>query len=68
MASQNSAQKAFEELEFLHKNYGINYFIIHDDNFVVDRNRALEFAKLIKKRDKNKIPIDARVDYFNYAF
>lgn len=64
-----TAQKAFEELEFLHKNYGINYFIIHDDNFVVDRNRALEFAKLIKKSEiKIKYSIDARVDYFNYAF
>lgn len=64
-----TAKKAFEELEFLHKNYGINYFIIHDDNFVVDRNRALEFVRLIKEKNlKIKFSIDARVDYFNYDF
>jgi len=64
-----TAQRAFEELEFLHKNYEINYFVIHDDNFVVDRNRALEFARLIKeKKLKIKYSIDARVDYFDYNF
>ena len=64
-----TAQKAFEELEFLHKNYGINYFVIHDDNFVVDRSRALEFGRLIKeKKLKIKYSIDARVDYFDYVF
>lgn len=64
-----TAQKAFEELLFLHKNYGINYFVIHDDNFVVDRSRALEFARLIKNsKIKIKYSIDARVDYFNFNF
>jgi anaerobic magnesium-protoporphyrin IX monomethyl ester cyclase len=64
-----SARKAFEELEFLHKTYNVNYFVIHDDNFVVDRNRALEFARLIKEKNLNiKYSIDARVDYFNYTF
>ncbi len=64
-----TAQRAFEELEFLHKNYGINYFVIHDDNFVVDKNRALEFAKLIKENGLEiKYSVDARVDYFNHAF
>jgi radical SAM superfamily enzyme YgiQ (UPF0313 family) len=64
-----AAQKAFEEMEFLNKNYGINYFVIHDDNFVVDKNRALEFAGLIKKKGlKIKYSIDARVDYFDFNF
>jgi anaerobic magnesium-protoporphyrin IX monomethyl ester cyclase len=64
-----SAEKAFEELKFLYKKYGVNYFIIHDDNFVVDRKRALEFARLIKVSGlKIKYSIDARVDYFNFDF
>lgn len=64
-----TAKRAFEELKFLHENYGVNYFIIHDDNFVVDRARALEFSKLIKESGmKIKYSIDARVDYFNYEF
>ncbi len=64
-----SAERAFEELKFLHKKYGINYFIIHDDNFVVDRERALKFAELIINSGlKIKYSIDARVDYFEYDF
>lgn len=64
-----SADKAFTELKFLHDKYGINYFIIHDDNFVVDRKRALDFARLIKESGlKIKYSIDSRVDYFEYNF
>lgn len=64
-----SAERTVEELEFLHHRYNINYFIIHDDNFVVDRERALKFAQLIiAKGIKIKYSIDARVDFFDYEF
>lgn len=64
-----SAQKTSAEMEMLHNKYGINYFIIHDDNFVIDRKRALEIAELIKKKEmKIKFSIDARIDYFDYDF
>ena len=64
-----SAEKAFEELEFLHNKYGINYFIIHDDNFVVDKERALKFAQLIiDKGLKIQYSVDSRVDYFEEEF
>lgn len=64
-----SAERAVEELEFLYNTYGVNYFIIHDDNFVIDKGRALRFAELIiKKRLKLKYSIDARADYFDRVF
>lgn len=64
-----SAERAFEELKFLHDEYGVNYFIIHDDNFVVDRERALKFAKfVIDSGLKIQYSIDARVDYFDREF
>jgi radical SAM superfamily enzyme YgiQ (UPF0313 family) len=64
-----SPEKAVDEIEMLNKKYGINYFIIHDDNFVVNRQRALKIAELIKARGlKIKYSIDARIDYFDYDF
>lgn len=64
-----SAQRAAEEMEMLHNAYGVNYFIIHDDNFVVDKDRALKFAELIKKKGLNiHYSVDSRIDYFEYDF
>lgn len=64
-----SAERAVEEMAMLYHTYGVNYFIIHDDNFVVDRGRALKFAELIKARGLNlKYSIDSRIDYFEYDF
>lgn len=64
-----SAERAVEELAMLNKKYGVNYFIIHDDNFVVDRARALKFAELIKARGLEiKYSVDSRIDYFDYEF
>lgn len=64
-----NADKAVAEMEMLHKKYGINYFIIHDDNFVVDRRRALKIAELIREKGmKIKYSIDARIDYFDPDF
>jgi len=64
-----SAERAASEMEMLHNTYGVNYFIIHDDNFVVDKNRALKFAELIKEKGLNiKYSVDSRIDYFEYDF
>ncbi|MEA1929469.1 MAG: radical SAM protein [Patescibacteria group bacterium] len=64
-----SAEKAVAEMEMLYEKYRINYFIIHDDNFVVDRKRALRIAELIKEKGmKIKYSIDARIDYFDRDF
>ncbi len=64
-----SAERAFEELNFLHEKYGVNYFIIHDDNFVVDKDRALKFAQLIIDSGlKIKYSIDIRIDFFEKEF
>ncbi|MDD5589708.1 MAG: radical SAM protein [Candidatus Portnoybacteria bacterium] len=64
-----SAERSFEELKMLHGRYGVNYFIIHDDNFVVDRERALKFARLIIESGiKVKYSIDCRIDFFEKDF
>jgi len=64
-----SAERAAVEMEMLHRTYGINYFIIHDDNFVTDKDRALKFAKLIQEKGLNvKYSVDSRIDYFEYDF
>lgn len=64
-----NARKTVDEMEMLYTKYGINYFIVHDDNFVVNRERALEISELIKERGmKIQYSIDARIDYFDYDF
>jgi len=64
-----SAERAAEEMEMLYRDYGVNYFIIHDDNFVTDKGRALKFAQLIKEKGLNvKYSVDSRIDYFDYDF
>lgn len=64
-----SAERAAEEMAMLYHTYGVNYFIIHDDNFVVDKERALKFARLIREKGlKVKFSVDSRIDYFDYDF
>jgi radical SAM superfamily enzyme YgiQ (UPF0313 family) len=64
-----NAERAAQEMEMLYNKYRINYFIIHDDNFVVDRGRALKIGELIKQKGmKIKYSIDARIDYFDRDF
>jgi len=63
------AEIAVDEIEFLYNRYGINYFIVHDDNFVVDKERSLRIAELIiKKGLRIKYSIDMRIDSFEYDF
>jgi len=49
-----SPQRVIEEMELLHKKYGVKVVVVQDDNFNVDPNRVKEFCKL--KLEKN-IPI-----------
>jgi len=62
-----TAERAAEEVEFLNRKYGINYFIVHDDNFLVDKKRALRFAELIiEKKLDIKYSIGIRIDFFEH--
>jgi radical SAM superfamily enzyme YgiQ (UPF0313 family) len=64
-----NAENTVAELEMLNKKYGINYFIVHDDNFVVNKKRSLKIAELINAKGMNiKYSIDARIDAFDYEF
>jgi len=49
-----SPQRVIEELEALHKKYGVKVVVIQDDNFNVDPKRVEEFCRLKKEKD---IPI-----------
>jgi len=44
-----SARKAIDFIKALIKYYGINYFVIQDDNFWVDKKRVEEFVRLIEE-------------------
>lgn len=63
-----SAENCYQEIYYLYKNYGINYFSIIDDNFTVNKRRVIELSKLILKRNL-KIYIDTpngiSMNYFN---
>jgi anaerobic magnesium-protoporphyrin IX monomethyl ester cyclase len=63
-----SAKKIFEELEYLHKNYGIKSVWYHDDEFLANKKRLKEFTELLSASNlKNKIEwaCQARVDSIN---
>jgi anaerobic magnesium-protoporphyrin IX monomethyl ester cyclase len=44
-----SPKKIIEELKYLKKNYKIDSFHIHDDDFVVNKKRMVEFCELMKE-------------------
>jgi magnesium-protoporphyrin IX monomethyl ester (oxidative) cyclase len=45
-----SAKKVVDQLEFLHKNYGIRHFRINDDNLTLDKKRIISICREIRKR------------------
>ncbi len=49
-----SPERVIEELELLHKKYGVKVVVIQDDNFNVDPKRVEKFCQLKKEKD---IPI-----------
>ncbi len=53
-----SVENCLKELEWLHYDFGVNYFSIIDDNFTLNKNRVIDFANEIVKRNI-KIYLDA---------
>lgn len=62
-----SAEKIFEEMLYLIKNYGIRQILFYDDTFTVYRNNVLKLCDLIIK---NRVDISwtcfSRVDYIDF--
>ncbi|HIJ88695.1 MAG TPA: radical SAM protein [Desulfuromonadales bacterium] len=42
-----------EEILFIRQKYGLIYFSIRDDTFTADRNRVLEFCRLLQEQEAN---------------
>lgn len=58
-----SAENLADEIEFIHKNYGIIYFSIRDDNFTLKKDRVIRFARLLRERKLHLMwNCQARVD------
>jgi len=39
----------FQEIQYLYKKYGIQYFSIRDDNFTMNKKRVLEFCRQLRE-------------------
>ena len=58
-----SAENIIEEVKFIHNKFGIIYFSIRDDNFTLNKNRVLEFCRLLQQNNLNIMwNCQARVD------
>jgi radical SAM superfamily enzyme YgiQ (UPF0313 family) len=61
-----SAKNVVAEMLTLNETYGVNYFIMCDELFVLDKNRVVEYKKLLKENGlKIKFSCNARVDLFD---
>ena len=58
---KRSSNNFVEEIHHLMDKYGVNAFMIWDDNFLLDRNRVIEICNYIKN-DKLEWKCQARVD------
>jgi radical SAM superfamily enzyme YgiQ (UPF0313 family) len=64
---EHSVNYILDEINYMQKNYGINYFDFHDDTFNINNSRINNFAKEIKKRNiKFKWGCFCRVNNFDY--
>jgi radical SAM superfamily enzyme YgiQ (UPF0313 family) len=64
-----SADRVIEELSFLKDNYNINRVNFRDDNFVVNRKRAIKICKEIYKNQLDvEFGIDCRADLLTENF
>ncbi|MBN1185049.1 MAG: B12-binding domain-containing radical SAM protein [Bacteroidales bacterium] len=62
-AFSRSAQNIINEMEYMHKEFGVEEFLFQDEYFVSSPKRTIEFCKLLKKRKLNIIfKVFARVD------
>ena len=50
---RSSAERFVDEIEFLHKNKGMNYFSIMDDNLTLNNKHILRICEEIKRRKLN---------------
>lgn len=50
---KRSIKNVIDEIKYLIKEFGIKYFHIADEDFLIDKERVLEFCELIKKRNLN---------------
>jgi radical SAM superfamily enzyme YgiQ (UPF0313 family) len=46
-----SAGSVLDEIEWLHKDFGVSYLLFFDDNFTVNKERAIEICKGIIERN-----------------
>lgn len=64
-----SINNIIEEMKILNKNYGVNYFEIEDELFIVSKRRMVEFRDAFKKEGlKIKFDCQARADLFDEEF
>ncbi len=46
-----SAENVVDEMEYLHRRYGIIYFSMRDDNFTMKKKRVMDFCRLIREKE-----------------
>ena len=58
-----STENVLEEMKYLNKNYGVNYFLPQDELFIAGKKRVFEFHEALKKHKLTiKFGCNARVD------
>ncbi len=58
-----SAERTLDEIEYLMKNFNVSNFYYHDEDFMVNKKRMLEFFKGIRDRNLNiKFSCQTRID------
>jgi len=61
-----SINNVIEEMKILNKDYGVNYFGIEDDLFIISKKRVYEFRDALKEAGlKIKFYCEARVNLFD---
>lgn len=61
-----SLKNIIDEMKILNKTYGVNYFSIEDELFVVSKKRIFEFRNILKQESmKIKFYCQGRVDIFD---
>jgi anaerobic magnesium-protoporphyrin IX monomethyl ester cyclase len=58
-----SAERTLDEIEYLVKNFNVSTFYYHDEDFMINKKRMVEFFKGIKERNLNiKFSCQTRID------
>jgi anaerobic magnesium-protoporphyrin IX monomethyl ester cyclase len=57
------AARTLDEIEYLVKNYNVSNFYYHDEDFIINKKRMIEFCKGIKDRNLNiRFSCQTRID------